>query len=534
MFFNVSQTTQDTFVEIIEPGTPIIERETTSLMPVNNFKKDLIIEDETKRFGATGSFIACESNAISRIGTLKSNNLKTISKSKSTVDISVPPKKKKDSEIYSEFPYYDIPLEKLRKREEPKEFQQLRKIFPDELARREHKQKLEAEFEKKQKKNLFEMKIKKDIDSKLFTFDPNGVIIPLKKQKFDAFNLGNEFYWSRSSISEKKIFSNPYINKTPEENVEVIKNVDLSGELFQNFKVEKEKKEQERKIKSIPMGSNFDLIKPEIGVVVKEEDKEKVGSREYSMKYNRTSAYEYSRLLNESSLYNEGMVKRGIASEIHEQLTQDQPYYGYNENIESSVNPLMANATGVTDLPKISFSHCEDVKSELVSTQNNPLIAKTSFNHLYSSDKGKILANDEGKRLLEVLKEEYDIKDGNKAMKRNKSEKIIPNMFGSFGKYSSNKMNKIRLARGRSKNDVMVKFVNKIANQNDAFKLMDIKGKMKVLSIENFLDLDKNTQNQSLINAFEYKKRSIPHLPYVNKGNLRARVNPVKPSILKK
>ena len=156
MFFNVSQTTQDTFVEIIEPGTPIIERETTSLMPVNNFKKDLIIEDETKRFRATGSFIACESNAISRIGTLKSNNLKTISKSKSTVDISVPPKKKKDSEIYSEFPYYDIPLEKLRKREEPKEFQQLRKIFPDELARREHKQKLEAEFEKKQKKNYYQ------------------------------------------------------------------------------------------------------------------------------------------------------------------------------------------------------------------------------------------------------------------------------------------------------------------------------------------------------------------------------------------
>ena len=48
-----------------------------------------------------------------------------------------------------------------------------------------------------------------------------------------------------------------------------------------------------------PMGSNYDLIFPEIGVRVTEGKKNKGGSKEFGKKYNKTSNADYDRYLNE-------------------------------------------------------------------------------------------------------------------------------------------------------------------------------------------------------------------------------------------
>ena len=127
-----------------------------------------------------------------------------------------------------------------------------------------------------------------------------------------------------------------------------------------------------------PSGSNFNIIKPEIGVVIEEKNKKKKemkdGGFEYIKKYNKPSMYEFSRLVMESSNLNSlnsralssGLIESKV-NEINEikninkfqELNKDD-YNGYIFEFSDNVNPLFQNALSLND----KQSNIEDKKNE--------------------------------------------------------------------------------------------------------------------------------------------------------------------------
>ena len=101
-----------------------------------------------------------------------------------------------------DLPCYDIPIEKFKPKEEPKENEELRKLIQIEFKKRDEMNRINEEIAKRQKKLLFEARIKKDIDFNKYTFDSNGEIMPVKKFNIDNIGLGNEFYWSKALIKD--------------------------------------------------------------------------------------------------------------------------------------------------------------------------------------------------------------------------------------------------------------------------------------------------------------------------------------------
>ena len=119
-----------------------------------------------------------------------------------------------------------------------------------------------------------------------------------------------------------------------------------------------------------PSGSNFNLIQPEIGVVIEDKSRKKKevkdGGFEYIKKYNKPSMYEFSKLVMESSNLNS--LKSGTLSsqlieskvnEINEiknmnkfsELNKDD-YNGYILEFSDNLNPLFQNALSLNDKEK--------------------------------------------------------------------------------------------------------------------------------------------------------------------------------------
>ena len=156
-------------------------------------------------------------------------------------------------------------------------------------------------------------------------------------------------------------------------------------------KLEEVKKRNQAKQKhsSSPSGSNFNLIKPEIGVVIEDKSNRKKeikdGGFEYIKKYNKPSMYEFSKLVVETSNLNSlnsralssGLIESKV-SEINEyknrnkfqELNQDN-YNGYIFEFSDNLNPLFQNALSLNDNQKkeedkknLNINNNNDIKEE--------------------------------------------------------------------------------------------------------------------------------------------------------------------------
>ena len=155
-------------------------------------------------------------------------------------------------------------------------------------------------------------------DSKLFnptglTFDSNGKIIRLNLQNINSLN--QDFLLSKiklkdinqentPSTTSQKLFNNK--NKLSENNIkdnneEVVEyNYEARLRYERNFFFNLNKNDKKDDEKMLLMGSNFNKINPEIGVIISNDNNEKEkksGGFDYIKKYNRPSMNEFSQYL---------------------------------------------------------------------------------------------------------------------------------------------------------------------------------------------------------------------------------------------
>ena len=215
-------------------------------------------------------------------------------------------KKKKEAknQIFSNFKVYDIPNFKNVPYEEPKDYQKLRENFEKEKLKKLEQLRKEKEKEKRKKLNIFNFANKKDFDSKKYTFDSNGQVIQYHPYKLEMNS--NELLESKSIVGKTKIENN--LNQLPI----IENNIKINHNKNKKIRVDKNKKyylkyNEENKRKKIPIppaGSNFNIIKPEIGVIIHENDKTKGGNMNFVSKYNKTSIEEYSKIIREKNFSN--------------------------------------------------------------------------------------------------------------------------------------------------------------------------------------------------------------------------------------
>ena len=314
LFTNLKQ--ENTWVEIKEPSTPIKERAMTSNLKViynlndyNIILNGLIDNLGIHRIGLDRIDI----NQFSESYFLKRSNSQILSKkvmlkTKSLFEMNKLRKKKKKKEaknqIFSNFKVYDIPNFKNIPYEEPKDYQKLRENFEKEKLKKLEQLRKEKEKEKRKKLNIFNFANKKDFDSKKYTFDSNGQVIQYHPYKLEMNS--NELLESKSIVGKTKIENN--LNQLPI----IENNIKINHNKNKKIRVDKNKKyylkyNEENKRKKIPIppaGSNFNIIKPEIGVIIHENDKTKGGNMNFVSKYNKTSIEEYSKIIREKNFSN--------------------------------------------------------------------------------------------------------------------------------------------------------------------------------------------------------------------------------------
>ena len=314
LFTNLKQ--ENTWVEIKEPSTPIKERAMTSNLKViynlndyNIILNGLIDNLGIHRIGLDRIDI----NQFSESYFLKRSNSQILSKkvmlkTKSLFEMNKLRKNKKKKEaknqIFSNFKVYDIPNFKNIPYEEPKDFQKLRENFEKEKLKKLEQLRKEKEKEKRKKLNIFNFANKKDFDSKKYTFDSNGQVIQYHPYKLEMNS--NELLESKSIVGKTKIENN--LNQLPI----IENNIKINHNKNKKIRVDKNKKyylkyNEENKRKKIPIppaGSNFNIIKPEIGVIIHENDKTKGGNMNFVSKYNKTSIEEYSKIIREKNFSN--------------------------------------------------------------------------------------------------------------------------------------------------------------------------------------------------------------------------------------
>ena len=203
------------------------------------------------------------------------------------------------------FPSFAIPgIEKEFNHEEydPQDINKLRIEREEEIKRKLREAKLREEEKKiiKKKDNSDKLNRKeKQLDSNKFTFDSNGKIISFKQYKLE--NLSKDFNFIKNTIKE----SSDSIKATKKRKISIKgQNIKISEEIIKN-PIEEEKIEKSEKIseknkdKVIPSGSNFQIILPNIGVVIKENQKIKEGGREFNKYFKKYSINDYDKILNE-------------------------------------------------------------------------------------------------------------------------------------------------------------------------------------------------------------------------------------------
>jgi len=182
------------------------------------------------------------------------------------------------------------------------------KIKEKEAKQREHMLKMAKKKEEEEKLRQ-NKKINKPIDSRKFTFDSNGIIIKFKQYKLDKLTkdftiIKNGIKNEVKPIKKKKIKNKNNTlneNENKEEEEVVIRN---PGDEENKDKKEKSPPKsktinEDNQEKIIPSGSNFKLMLPNIGVVIKENKKIKEGGREFNKYFNKYSIHDYETILNE-------------------------------------------------------------------------------------------------------------------------------------------------------------------------------------------------------------------------------------------
>jgi hypothetical protein len=292
-------------------------------------------------------------------------------------------KKNKYALIFS-FPSVDIPgveQEYNHHNLEPSNIDLLRQEREELIQKKLTELKTEKVINKLRKTNdNNDKRPKKIFDANHLTFDSNGNIINFHPYKLDKLkkefaiikNLIKgepkpEIPKSKGKSSYTNIFSNRRQKESNKNADEEKKVKELIEKPAQNVE-EKTTKEKER---YVPSGSNFQIISPNIGVVIKENNKYKQGPKDFSKYFQKYSLNDYDKMLTDFvPLQNKSLIQNQL-KKLNSSLNND--YISTVPNKSMNINsPLKKKATSNSLSNSYDFNNNANNNSNL--NINNPLL----------------------------------------------------------------------------------------------------------------------------------------------------------------
>ena len=259
--------------------------------------------------------------------------------------------------------------------------------------------------------------------------------------------------------------------------------------------------------KIFPSGSNFENIKPEVGVVILNKSNErkkeiKDGGFEFVKKYNKPSMYEFSKLVMETSQINSKFVTSGtIESKINEineinrmnknneQNKEDFNYYNYNGykmEFNDNNNPLFQGAFSINDKGR--------ALSSFINSKNKNEIGK--------DNKINIIR---GRNLLKSMDGKYSKKiyNSNNSMNSLNMQNSIqltnnvkaPNLYSIF-----HEPNLMESVNNENDKDFYNLGQNKIRDKNTSLPIIRFRKKETNVSV-----IRNRLEGRKIINKFNYK-----------------------------
>ena len=271
---------------------------------------------------------------------------------------------------------------------DPPDVKLLRKEKQDEIIRKEIEERKNAKNKKlvnsskNENTDIFidtnaKMKI---FDSNKFSFDSNGKIINFKPIKIDSFikdfvSLKNGIKSMDNNVKIKKlkkIKNNSNDNSPNKSNMttsrkeKIIKNPedDPNGINKHNYV-----KKNIDKNEIIPSGSNFAIMLPNIGVILKEDEQIKEGTREFGKYFKKYSLNDYDKILRDYvPLQNKTMLKNKMNQSMNLNMTTTKKIpkkYMTNNSFKMNSNTNINNST--------------------MGNNNNILLSSQTINNIYNN-----------------------------------------------------------------------------------------------------------------------------------------------------
>ena len=364
------------------------------------------------------------------------------------------------------------------------------------LIEKEKERIKEEKKKKKEKQKKLKLLINKNnINSNILTFDPNGKIIKknllaniniikrdLPKPQLsikDSNNKSTEIVKQRHSLFQIKEKSKQSLNNKKTKNELVICNPNDKVKLFDFDYLKQKNREQEIKLG----GNNFELVQPETGVIISNENnnQKKEGGFNYLKKYNKPSMNEYNKLSYNSQNSINFLSSYMPIYDDNFNSNENQNYIGYKEEFSENNNPLLQDGY---KMPSLN------------STRNN-----NEFKN-------------EGNENKNINKDNLDLlKNKKKFLKigKNKTPKILIHSYD----YHNNRMNSNRYKSFNSirLNDNMADSnLKNIFNENEENKI-----NKKYNSIEN--DSYSYLRNKEYILSINRKYKKRRELPLITENN---------------
>ena len=325
LYCDVVQKSKNSWINIKQPKVPPIDRDAgtkinyiKNIIPKSKKNKnaanpdeDDIIKDMIKKEEITSSLKDPKKSFVSK----KSKFLSYSTRSKKEQEDNNTRKKKYAPII--EFPSYDIDPKVLGGDTESEELKRLRENLEKELIEKklEQARKLQKEREIQALEKAREEK-RKELAHKNVTVDIKGEIIFIKSLNVNDFT--NDFTKMRSkfkeiktiqSISKNALLQKIIVEKNPVNLYEQIDKEKSKKKGKKNLPKSPRKDERQGGNKNLGLmdrikepvvasGSNFEIMNPECGVTLKENEKTKEGGKDFYSKYNKYSLEVYEETLN--------------------------------------------------------------------------------------------------------------------------------------------------------------------------------------------------------------------------------------------
>ena len=337
-------------------------------------------------------------------------NERRITKRKSTINPpstptqnSLPPVQKRNRNQIISFPSTDIPgieQEYNHQSLEPTNIDILRQEREELIKKKLLESKSDKIANKVKKTNDDDKKPKKLFDAKHLTFDSNGKIINFHPYKLEK--LQKEFTLIKNLIKGEpkteipktnRRKRNTYLNKertqdSTKNNEEEKKAKEIVEKPVPMF----EEKTVKEKDKYIPSGSNFNIISPNIGVTIKENNKFKQGTKEFSKYFQKYSLRDYDKMLNDFvPLQNKTLLKNQLktlnssssndflSTKLSKKISNNLMANSYDLNIN---NPLLTDAQSMTINNNMNLN--QNINSSLNINNNNLL--SSNFNNTLNNN----------------------------------------------------------------------------------------------------------------------------------------------------